>query len=120
MPTATGWCARCIGRAFHRLSSRVYRGQEVLDRDQKARAAPSRQLSLAVFVCARLDEVACAAGQVSDVRQYEMREETTMIFTKMGKAGTEETARIAIQTAKERGIRHIVIASSTGYTAQYF
>ncbi|WP_105204483.1 pyruvate kinase alpha/beta domain-containing protein [Neobittarella massiliensis] len=43
-----------------------------------------------------------------------------MIFTKMGKAGTEETARIAIQTAKERGIRHIVIASSTGYTAQYF
>ena len=37
-----------------------------------------------------------------------------IVFEKPGKDNTAETVRIAVQAAKERGIRHLVIASSQG------
>ncbi len=38
----------------------------------------------------------------------------------VGPAGAEETARIAVEGAKARGIRHLVVASSSGATAELF
>ncbi|HYE83691.1 MAG TPA: pyruvate kinase alpha/beta domain-containing protein [Clostridia bacterium] len=43
-----------------------------------------------------------------------------MYFTEEGKVNTEKVVEMAINTAKERGIRHIVVASNTGATARYF
>ncbi len=43
-----------------------------------------------------------------------------MIFEKPGKDNTEAAVNIALSGAKKRGIRHIVVASYTGYTADYF
>ena len=40
-----------------------------------------------------------------------------MYFSKPGPDCTEETVRIAIEAARERGIRHVVVASNTGRTA---
>lgn len=40
-----------------------------------------------------------------------------MYFQKSGKDNSEETIEIAVKTAKEKGIKYIVVASSTGYTA---
>jgi hypothetical protein len=42
------------------------------------------------------------------------------IFEKPGKANTGAAVNIALSEAKKRGIRHIVVASYTGYTADYF
>ena len=41
-----------------------------------------------------------------------------MYFTKPGKENTDETLELAVKTAKERGIKHIVVASSSGLTAE--
>jgi hypothetical protein len=43
-----------------------------------------------------------------------------MYFEKAGKENTEITARLAIDTARERGIKYIVVASNEGYTADFF
>ena len=43
-----------------------------------------------------------------------------IIFDKPGKQNTAETVRIALEEAAKRGIRHIVAASYTGYTADFF
>jgi hypothetical protein len=43
-----------------------------------------------------------------------------IIFDKPGKQNTAETVRIALKEAAKRGIRHIVAASYTGYTADFF
>ena len=40
-----------------------------------------------------------------------------MYFNQKGCVNTEETVRLALATAKERGIRHIAVASNTGGTA---
>ncbi|MBP9958641.1 MAG: hypothetical protein KBF14_09340 [Synergistaceae bacterium] len=40
-----------------------------------------------------------------------------MYFEKSGKSNTEQVAQCAAQYAKEHGIKHIVAASNTGYTA---
>jgi len=42
-----------------------------------------------------------------------------MYFTKHGKASTQKTIELALQSTKERNIGHIVLASGTGYTAEY-
>lgn len=42
-----------------------------------------------------------------------------MYFEKAGKANTEETVKLAIETAKEKGINYIVTASNEGETAEY-
>ena len=42
-----------------------------------------------------------------------------MIFEKGGPANTEQVMDIVFKTAKERGIKHIVAASNTGYTAAF-
>ena len=34
-----------------------------------------------------------------------------------GQENTEKTVELAVNTARERGIRHIVVASNSGYTA---
>lgn len=41
-------------------------------------------------------------------------------FNKPGKQNTEETINIALKTAKEKGIKNIVVATSTGKTIDYF
>ena len=41
-----------------------------------------------------------------------------IVFEKAGKLNTDETIRIALDEAAKRGIRHIVVASYTGFTAQ--
>ena len=41
-----------------------------------------------------------------------------LIFEKPGKDNTEKTVRLAVQVAKERGIRHLVVASNRGGTAK--
>lgn len=41
-----------------------------------------------------------------------------MIFEQKGPQNTEKAVELALKTAKERGIRHIVVASSVGETAQ--
>jgi len=43
-----------------------------------------------------------------------------MIFEKPGKENTEAAVKIALCEAKKHGIRYIVVASYTGYTADYF
>jgi uncharacterized protein len=43
-----------------------------------------------------------------------------IIFEKPGKENTEAAVKIALSEAKKRGIRHIVVASFTGYTADNF
>ena len=40
-----------------------------------------------------------------------------MYITEQGKASTQRVAGLALQAAKEKNIRHIVLASNTGYTA---
>ena len=42
------------------------------------------------------------------------------VFSKPGKENTAATVKIALDAAKSRGIRHIVVASYTGYTADFF
>ncbi len=42
------------------------------------------------------------------------------VFEKPGKENTEAAVAIALSEAKKRGIRHIVVASYTGFTADYF
>ncbi|MGI6667331.1 MAG: pyruvate kinase alpha/beta domain-containing protein [Bacillota bacterium] len=44
----------------------------------------------------------------------------TTYFASRGKANTEETVRLALARAKEAGIKHIVVASNTGFTARHF
>lgn len=43
-----------------------------------------------------------------------------MYWEKMGKECTEDTVHLAIKAARERNIKHIVVASNTGYTAELF
>lgn len=43
-----------------------------------------------------------------------------MYFESKGKINTKETIDLATQIAKERNIKHIVIASCTGYTCDFF
>ncbi|MGD8401135.1 MAG: pyruvate kinase alpha/beta domain-containing protein [Bacillota bacterium] len=43
-----------------------------------------------------------------------------MYFATAGAANTEQTVQLALQTAQERRIRHMVIASNTGETARLF
>ncbi len=47
-----------------------------------------------------------------------MMEERIYYFEKSGKENTEETVRLAVDRALKRGIRYVVFASSTGYTAR--
>ena len=42
---------------------------------------------------------------------------TTVYFDKPGKEHTEETLRIALEAAKERGIDTVLVSSTTGYCA---
>jgi uncharacterized protein len=42
-----------------------------------------------------------------------------LYFEKSGKINTEETVKLAVKTAKERGINYIVVASNEGETASY-
>lgn len=42
-----------------------------------------------------------------------------MYFEKAGRHNTEETVRLAVDMAKERGINYIVVASNEGVTASY-
>lgn len=42
-----------------------------------------------------------------------------MYFDKPGKENTAQTVELALQAAKEKGIRTIVVASGSGYTARY-
>jgi len=42
-----------------------------------------------------------------------------MYFSESGKENTQKTIELALQTAKERGIRNIVIASNTGFSAMF-
>ena len=42
-----------------------------------------------------------------------------MYFTEQGKPNTKKTIELALQAAKERSINHIVVASGTGYTAEF-
>ena len=43
-----------------------------------------------------------------------------MYFEKAGRANTDDVVKLALTTAQERGIRHIVVASNTGETAMPF
>jgi len=43
-----------------------------------------------------------------------------IVFEKPGKENTGATVKIALAEAEKRGIRHIVVASYTGYTADFF
>jgi uncharacterized protein len=43
-----------------------------------------------------------------------------MYWDKKGMECTEDTVHIAIQTAKEKGIKYVVVASNTGATAELF
>jgi len=44
----------------------------------------------------------------------------TVYFETPGRSNTEDTASIALKRAKELGIKNIVVASNTGYTARFF
>lgn len=44
----------------------------------------------------------------------------SVYFDSSGKENTPETARLALKRAKELGIKHMVVASNTGYTAAHF
>ena len=41
-----------------------------------------------------------------------------MIFAQKGPVNTEQTLQLAVQRGRELGIRHYVVASNTGKTAQ--
>jgi len=41
-----------------------------------------------------------------------------MYFDSQGSEHTEETLKIAVQACRERGIKHLVVASTTGFTAK--
>jgi len=41
-----------------------------------------------------------------------------MHFDKPGKHNTDKTIEIAVEAAKQRGIKHIIVASHTGFTAK--
>lgn len=41
-----------------------------------------------------------------------------MYFESKGKANTAETCKLAVEYAEKHGIRHIVVASNTGYTVE--
>jgi len=41
-----------------------------------------------------------------------------MYFESPGAQNTEQTLKIALQTCQERGIKHLVVASTTGATAK--
>lgn len=43
-----------------------------------------------------------------------------MIFANKGWENTPEAARLACDYAREHGIKHVVIASKTGYTTDIF
>lgn len=43
-----------------------------------------------------------------------------MYFNNSGKVNTKQTVELAIKTAREKGIKHIVVASSSGYTMDFF
>lgn len=43
-----------------------------------------------------------------------------IIFKTPGKENTPATVKIALEEARKRGIRHIVVASYVGYTADFF
>lgn len=43
-----------------------------------------------------------------------------MYFAKSGKQNTEKTLEIVKKAVKERGIKHVVVASTQGYTAKLF
>ena len=43
-----------------------------------------------------------------------------MYWDKKGKECTEDTVSLVIQAAREKGIKHIVVASNTGVTAELF
>lgn len=43
-----------------------------------------------------------------------------MFFESRGKHNTLETIKLALNTAKEKGIKHIVVPSCSGYTAKFF
>ncbi len=45
-------------------------------------------------------------------------EEKIYYFEKPGKENTEKTVELAIERAEKRGIRHVIFASSTGFTAR--
>lgn len=47
-----------------------------------------------------------------------MMEEKIVYFEKPGKENTDATVKLAIDRAVERGIKYVVFASSTGYTAK--
>ena len=44
----------------------------------------------------------------------------TVYFDRRGKENTAETARLALQRARELGIDYVVVASNTGFTARHF
>ncbi len=44
-------------------------------------------------------------------------EKKIVYFDKPGKENTEETLRLAVERARELGIKHLVVASSYGDTA---
>ncbi len=43
-----------------------------------------------------------------------------MYFESEGKHNTQKTVELALKAAREKGIRHIVVASCSGYTAGFF
>ena len=43
-----------------------------------------------------------------------------MYFDRPGKENTAKTIELAVQAVKEKGIRHVVLATSTGYTGLCF
>ena len=45
---------------------------------------------------------------------------SVMIFEKPGKDNTDKTVECAINAARERGIKYIILASHTGFTAKKF
>lgn len=48
-----------------------------------------------------------------------MKEAFTLIVTKPGKESTQETIQLAIDHARQAGIKHIVVASNAGVTAEH-
>jgi len=44
----------------------------------------------------------------------------TVYFERRGRENTAETARLALERAKELGIDYVVVASNTGFTARHF
>jgi hypothetical protein len=67
----------------------------------------------------RLPFSAAATPRISfqDVRNMSLKR-TTVIFEKPGEEHTEETLRIALDAARERGIDTVVVSTSTGATGE--